>query len=90
MSVQTARLTGSAGDRVEGVLFRIKRTEKPDLDRAEGLGRGYDETSVDVVVGISTLRTTGAARWDRRRDSLPEQAGADALKVEKCLAVSPF
>lgn len=44
-----AELTGNAVDRVEGVLFWIDRSEKPALDRAEGLGRGYDETTVDVV-----------------------------------------
>jgi len=33
---------------VYGVLFSIARSEKSDLDRAEGLGRGYDEKQVDV------------------------------------------
>jgi len=33
---------------VWGVLYRIDRAEKPDLDRIEGLGVGYDEH--DVVV----------------------------------------
>ncbi len=38
-----------AGARVYGVLFEIANDEKCDLDRAEGLGRGYD--SRDLRVG---------------------------------------
>jgi gamma-glutamylcyclotransferase len=33
---------------VYGVLFEIKAAEKPDLDRFEGLGFGYQEKSVEV------------------------------------------
>lgn len=36
------------GSVVNGVLFSVARTEKGDLDRAEGRGRGYDEMEVDV------------------------------------------
>lgn len=34
------------GDRIYGVLFDIAISEKPVLDRAEGLGAGYDEKTV--------------------------------------------
>ena len=40
--------TGRDRDVVWGVLFKIAGAEKSDLDRAEGLGHGYDE--VEVVV----------------------------------------
>ena len=33
---------------VWGVLYRIDRRDKPALDRAEGLGVGYDEDTVDI------------------------------------------
>jgi gamma-glutamylcyclotransferase (GGCT)/AIG2-like uncharacterized protein YtfP len=38
-----AYATRSRGDRVWGVVFRIDPLEKPDLDRVEGLGKGYDQ-----------------------------------------------
>lgn len=40
--------TGSATDRVHGVLFRVARSERADLDRAEGLGNGYREENLLV------------------------------------------
>lgn len=36
---------------VHGVVFAIDQTEKARLDRAEGLGKGYDERKVVVEVG---------------------------------------
>jgi hypothetical protein len=36
-------------DQIHGALFWIDRKEKPDLDRAEGLGYGYSEATLDVV-----------------------------------------
>jgi gamma-glutamylcyclotransferase len=41
--------TGDARDIVYGVVFRISAGEKPDLDRKEGLNKGYDETMVRVM-----------------------------------------
>jgi hypothetical protein len=43
--------TGNADDRVIGVLFRIDASERPELDKAEGLGKGYDEAWVTVIDG---------------------------------------
>ena len=37
-----AFLTGNPRDRVMGALFELCPEQKPDLDRVEGLGRGYD------------------------------------------------
>jgi gamma-glutamylcyclotransferase len=41
--------TGNVTDRVHGVVFTIAADEKPDLDKAEGLGRGYKEEKIQVV-----------------------------------------
>ena len=38
--------TGNPEDRVIGVVYEIAATEKPDLDRHEALGFGYDEKQV--------------------------------------------
>jgi hypothetical protein len=40
--------TGDAADIIFGALFEISHSEKPALDRAEGLGYGYEEKSVAV------------------------------------------
>ena len=37
------------GKRVIGVLYRIEYSDKEGLDRAEGLGRGYEEIEAHVV-----------------------------------------
>ena len=36
-------------DLVWGVLFELDDSEKPNLDLAEGLGHGYEETEVRVL-----------------------------------------
>ena len=41
-----AYATGNPHDYLMGALFKICPTEKPALDRAEGLGAGYDEKVV--------------------------------------------
>ena len=43
-----AYYTGNAEDKIIGALFHIDIGEKPNLDRAEGLGMGYDEKTVSV------------------------------------------
>lgn len=53
-----AELTLSPTDRVYGVLYEIDRAEKRNLDRAEGLGAGYREEPVTVVIGSTTRETT--------------------------------
>lgn len=40
--------TGDEGFTIFGALFEICPTEKPSLDRAEGLGYGYDEKAIIV------------------------------------------
>ena len=43
-----AHLTHDPSDTVLGRLYEIDETEKPALDRAEGLGNGYDEKVIRV------------------------------------------
>ena len=40
--------TGSETDELYGVVFSIDESEKSNLDSAEGLGHGYEETKIDV------------------------------------------
>ncbi|AGA92188.1 AIG2-like family protein [Thioflavicoccus mobilis 8321] len=44
-----AQFTGSPDDEVLGVVYEIARVDKPRLDKAEGLGRGYDQKQVDIA-----------------------------------------
>lgn len=41
--------TGSVSDVIWGVVFNIPPSEKRRLDRAEGLGNGYNEKTIDVI-----------------------------------------
>lgn len=52
--------TGDDKDVVFGVLFEIDPSEKASLDKAEGLGNGYDEKIVAVLAayGYSVEATT--------------------------------
>lgn len=43
------RPTNSPADRVYGVLFSILRDEEPALDKAEGLGKGYEKSQFKVT-----------------------------------------
>lgn len=43
--------TDQPGASVFGVLYEIAGSEKADLDDAEGLGSGYDETKIEVYRG---------------------------------------
>lgn len=44
-----ALFTGSSYDYVIGALFEISDEEKKDLDRAEGLGYGYEQKIVSLI-----------------------------------------
>lgn len=41
--------TGSLEGRVCGVLFELPLEAKPELDRHEGLGKGYDQKEVELL-----------------------------------------
>lgn len=58
-----AYFTSDASDVIYGVLFKIDPSEKLALDRAEGLGYGYDEKEVTVIAkdGSSIRATTYVA-----------------------------
>ena len=43
-----AHYTGDGADIIFGALFEICPTDKPSLDKAEGLGYGYDEKTVVI------------------------------------------
>ena len=53
-------------DVVHGALFRIAHGDRPALDRAEGLGNGYDAFEISVVTesGIVSALTYLATRKD--------------------------
>jgi len=51
-----AEATGRADDFVWGVLFDLDATEKPALDRAEGLGNGYVERQLEINTGRNIVR----------------------------------
>ena len=46
-----AYFTGDDHDVIHGALFTIERSEKPNLDAAEGLGNGYELKQVMVIDG---------------------------------------
>ena len=52
-----AYCTSDAGDVVFGVLFKMDPDEKPALDKAEGLGYGYDEKEVTLTAQDGALIT---------------------------------
>lgn len=43
---------------VYGVLYEIPANEKKNLDRAEGLGYGYEEKQVSIEMGATTHEAT--------------------------------
>ena len=46
---RNAYCTGDTKDSIWGVVFEIRDDERPALDRAEGLGHGYDHATVIVI-----------------------------------------
>ncbi len=47
--------TGQPHDAVWGVLYEIDAAERPQLDEAEGLGRGYQQRTVQVLSAAGTV-----------------------------------
>jgi hypothetical protein len=52
-------------------VYEIPREEKRRLDRVEGLGHGYAETTVDVTVGLDTIRAVMYYATDKDRSLIP-------------------
>lgn len=50
-----AKETGRPEDRVIGVIFDLPESQKPELDRQEGLGCGYGQKDVSVQLSDSTV-----------------------------------
>ncbi|MCP4343682.1 MAG: gamma-glutamylcyclotransferase [Desulfobulbaceae bacterium] len=44
-----ARKTGQTADTVIGVVFEISKADKRCLDKFEGLGRGYNDKTVELI-----------------------------------------
>jgi hypothetical protein len=51
-----AEETGNPEDRVIGVVYEVADVEKPDLDRHEALGFGYEEKQVELTSGSDRLQ----------------------------------
>ncbi len=51
-----AEESGNPDDRVIGVVYEMADAEKPDLDRHEALGFGYDEKQVELITGSGRLQ----------------------------------
>jgi len=51
-----AEATEDENDRVYGVLYAVPLTQKPNLDRAEGFGNGYEEKAVEVITSRGVKR----------------------------------
>ncbi len=66
-----AEITGRARDSVWGVVFALKAAEKIALDRAEGLGSGYSEKQVDIVVGKAVVKAVIYVATDKKRSLKP-------------------
>jgi hypothetical protein len=47
--------TGPSQDAVWGVLYEIDAAQRPRLDAAEGLGRGYEHRTVQVLSAAGTV-----------------------------------
>ena len=62
-----AEETGNPKDRVIGVVYEISDSDKPALDRKEGLGSGYDEKEVDV--SANQERLTALMYFATRKDN---------------------
>jgi gamma-glutamylcyclotransferase len=64
-----AEKTSMAEDRVYGVVYEIDDAEKPALDRAEGLRKGYAEKCLEVITDSGQI-TAGAYYATHKNTSL--------------------
>ena len=64
-----AALTAVPSDRVWGAVYQISRDEKPELDKHEFLGIGYDQELVAVKVENGSIN---AWMYVARRDAIDE------------------
>jgi len=63
--------TGNPADRVYGVLFRIAAAEEEALDRAEGLGSGYDKGEVQAVTPAGAMPAVAYFATKKDPDRIP-------------------
>lgn len=60
-----AEATGRQDDVVWGVVFELDPADKPALDKAEGLGAGYAERTVNILVDGETVAATTYCATDK-------------------------
>lgn len=63
--------TGAPSSVVHGGLFRIDAADRPALDRAEGLGHGYDACEVALETERGTVTAWTYVATDKRPGLLP-------------------
>jgi hypothetical protein len=63
--------TGAPDHRVHGGLFRIHAADRPALDRAEGLGKGYDACEVTLKTADGGVSAWTYVATDKRPGLLP-------------------
>jgi hypothetical protein len=56
---------------VHGGLFRIDAADRPALDRAEGLGQGYEAREVALTTESGTVTALTYVATEKRPDLLP-------------------
>lgn len=66
-----AYFTGLEADVVWGVIFALDRKEKATLDSMEGLGHGYDETTVAVTTEAEAVPAVMYVATDIDDEMLP-------------------
>ena len=64
-----AAFTAVPSDRVWGVVYRLSRDQKPELDKYESLGIGYDQELVAVSTKNGSIK---AWMYVARRDAIDE------------------
>ncbi|OQB75900.1 MAG: hypothetical protein BWX92_02316 [Deltaproteobacteria bacterium ADurb.Bin135] len=63
--------TGNPSDKVYGVLYEIIQSEKTALDKAEGLGKGYEEQAVAVITPSGPHKAIAYVGTSKKPDLKP-------------------
>ncbi len=75
--------TGDTSDEVCGVIFDIAASDRPKLDKAEGLGYGYHEQQVDILTATGVMAAyTYVAAPSYVEDALAPYSWYKAFVVE--------
>lgn len=63
--------TGNPSDKVYGVLYEIIQSEKTALDKAEGLGKGYEEQAIHVITPSGPSRAIAYVATSKKSNLKP-------------------